>query len=120
MSTSERSPYREISLRCRDDVIGLVRLTHEGHGKSRGLFAPGPDFERYRALFERMFALERRIESHSADYLGAWHDWSQSLKAIQNLGLTFGEPGIPIEDFECMSDWTVSFQTALWWLATHE
>lgn len=105
-------------LRCGHDVIGFIVLDAEGPGAYGGVFTPGPDFERYRPLFERVFELQHRVdESADADYLAAWHDWQQSLEEIQGLDLTFGAANVPVEGFEVDDSWRVTFHAAVWWLA---
>jgi hypothetical protein len=108
-----------IPLRCGGEVIGTVALDRPSPDLFAGLLCPGPDFERYRPLFDRVFSLQRRVdEAPDAEYQDAWSQWHESLEVIERLGLSFGEEGIPIEDFEVDDNWRVSFRAALWWMAT--
>jgi hypothetical protein len=109
-----------IPLRCGCDLLGTVALDDSRDGSFSGVFSPGPDFARYQPLFERVFELERCVdESTAGEYLAAWHDWNQSLETLEQLGLSFGDEGIPIEGLEIDVRWRMAFRPALWWLATN-
>ncbi|MDB5388566.1 MAG: hypothetical protein JWM11_4212 [Planctomycetaceae bacterium] len=108
-------------LRCGQELLGTVKLEIGLPQEFVGVFTPSSDFEHYRAIFERVFVLEREVqESSESNYQSAWHEWHESLGAIDRLGLTFGDSAIPIEDFEIDLNWRVTFRLALWWLAATE
>lgn len=108
------------ALRCGGEVLGFVSNEEPGDRVS-GLFVPGPDFERYRPLFDHAFALQRRVDGLSeADYQGAWHEWDQAIGAIEALGLVYGLDTMPVEDFEIDDRWRVSFGPPLWWTVGSE
>ena len=110
-----------VPLRCGAAVVGFVRPDKSQRGGIRGEFVPGPDFAPYRPLFEQAVEAAHRVDSASEEnYLAEWQAWSQSLNPINALGLTFGEPEIPVEDLEIDSDWRVEFSAALWWQVEQE
>jgi hypothetical protein len=89
-------------LRCGEDLIGYVAMTGCDHYWILGSFTPGRDYEKYRPLFEQERELSRRADASSNGPEGL-HDehreaWEAALEAINELGLTWGDPGRPIRD----------------------
>ncbi len=110
-----------VAIRCGLALIGFVQPDKTEQRGIRGKLVPGPDFARYRSLFERAVEAARRVDSASDEqYQAEWQAWSQSLTPINALALTFGEQDIPVEGFEIDSDWCVEFSPALWWQVKQE
>ncbi len=108
-------------LLCGETVIGRV-LTGESPKSAvnvSGRFIPTPGFENYRPAFESAVKAACAVDvSSPSDYLQLWYEWQTACKAVEDLGLSYGERRVPIEALGIDSEWTVEFSVPLWWLAT--
>ncbi len=110
-----------IPIRQGSSVIGLVRLNPSTDSRIRGVFDASPGVVPCRSLFEIAVEAYRRTDKAQAkDYQAEWQSWSDALRAINALELTFGERAVPIEDFEIDDQWRVEFNVALWWQVEQE
>lgn len=106
---AERVPVRR-----GPELLGWVRLTDQDNFWTIGVFEPAAGFELYRPLFERELELWRRVdEASDADYCAASDEWHDALERINDLGLSVGEPGVPVRDFKFTGVGRVEFKWEL-------
>ena len=101
------------AIRCGKDVIGYFVLTGADFVWWMGDFAPGPDFEKHRERFARAQArdLEAQDDECSMDEYGKRKEaWKEACDEIDRLGLSYGDPPAPIQDFSITSDWKAEFK----------
>jgi RNA polymerase sigma factor (TIGR02999 family) len=96
---------KRLPVRCRAELLGWVSFTGQDHYWTRGVFEPESGFEQYRALFDRERKLSERLK-HSQDA----DQWQAALQRINELGLSVGEPGIPVRDFKIDANGQVEFK----------
>jgi len=87
-------PADAMVLRCGSDDLGHVVVDGCENFHICGYFRPGPEFEKYRSLFEKATSLSE---------VGG-DAWFDALEDIDSLGLTLFNPRLgtaqPIRDFQ--------------------
>jgi hypothetical protein len=102
---------RPLTLRRGTDVVGYVAVTGGNNYWFLGTFIPGPDFEKYRPLFEREQELSRQTDEADGDaYFAASDAWQDALEIINRLDLQMVDPGEPIRDFKIDDQSRVEFK----------
>jgi hypothetical protein len=120
-ATKSEAMTSEMPVRRGPAVMAFVRGGITNGSRVLGKLIPGPDFAPYRPLFEQAVEAFGRVDAAGdEDYQAAWQAWHRCLKAIEQLGLVFGEQCVPIEDFEMDDQWQVEFSAAFWWQVERE
>lgn len=110
MSGNSRT-HPPLVLRRGTDLVGSVVLTGCDNYWWLGAFTPGPDFEKYRRLFDRERELSRRAREAdgAASCAAADASWD-AQEEINRLALRLGDPGEPVRDFTIDDQWRVAFK----------
>ena len=102
-------------VRIGDDLVGMIETFVRNGAHFSGMFKRGPDFDKYRPLFEQAVAADLALNKGKIAPCEGWYAWKYPCDAIDRLEPTIGEPPVPIENFAIDAEWHVEFDIALWW-----
>ena len=90
--------------------VGTVKVAERYCHKVLGNFAPSPEFEPHRPIFETAVELARQFDATPTTEPCNYALWERLVAAygeIKRLGPVFAEAPYPIEEFAVEADWSV-------------